>query len=261
LSRGLLGELNEAACEVGDLLEGAVAARWPALCREHAAGEVALDAGRLRDLPGPLRKAAARRAAGALGGGDGRSPGWSHAHYEQLAAMPDRAVGTQLTLPGGITVSREHGLIRWRRGRQAETIEPRTLPIPGAVRLDDLELTIEAEVLTMPAQGHSALVARAGPRDVYLSPASLEGPVTIRSRRAGDRFHALGAPGGRKLKEFFIDRKVPRLQRDRTPLVLAADGRIAWVVGHEIADGFKLTGREGRVVHLAARPDARDEPS
>ncbi|MDP6107334.1 MAG: tRNA lysidine(34) synthetase TilS [Candidatus Brocadiia bacterium] len=261
LSRGLLGELNEAACEVDGLLDGAVAARWPALCREHAAGEVALDAGRLRELPWPLRKAVARRATGALGGGDGRSPGWSHVHYEELAAMPDRAVGTQLTLPGGIMVSREHGLIRWTRGRRAVEIGSRTLPIPCAVRLDDLGLTVEAEVLTMPAQGHAALVARAGPRDVYLSLALLEGPVTIRSRRAGDRFHALGAPGERKLKEFFIDRKVPRLERDRTPLVVAADGRIAWVVGHEIADGFKLTGHEHEVVHLAARPDARGKPS
>ena len=36
-------------------------------------------------------------------------------------------------------------------------------------------------------------------------------------------------------------------------VVLGADGRIAWVVGHEVAEPFKLTGSERRVVHLRAR--------
>ena len=45
----------------------------------------------------------------------------------------------------------------------------------------------------------------------------------------------------RRLKELLIDRKVPRHERDRIPLLLL-DGRIAWVPGVTIADEFRLRG-------------------
>ena len=104
----------------------------------------------------------------------------------------------------------------------------------------------------MPTGGPRELISRASDYEVFLSLDALALPLTVRSRRAGDRFHPLGAPGERKLKEFFIDRKVPQHERDQTPLVVAGDGRIAWVVGHAIAEPFKLTGAERAALHLIA---------
>ena len=48
-------------------------------------------------------------------------------------------------------------------------------------------------------------------------------PLTVRSRRPGDRLQPLGAPGHRKLQDLLVDRKVPRRARDRVPIVV--DGR------------------------------------
>ena len=78
------------------------------------------------------------------------------------------------------------------------------------------------------------------------------GPLRVRGRRPGDRFRPLGAAGEKKLKKFFIDRKVPRHLRESIPLVVAADGAIAWVVGHRIADGFKLSGHDRAILQLKA---------
>ncbi|HEY0783851.1 MAG TPA: tRNA lysidine(34) synthetase TilS, partial [Thermoanaerobaculia bacterium] len=65
------------------------------------------------------------------------------------------------------------------------------------------------------------------------------GRVTIRNRRAGDRIHPLGAAGGRRLKEILIDRRLPRWERERLPL-LCWENRIAWVPGVTIDEHFRI---------------------
>jgi tRNA(Ile)-lysidine synthase len=66
--------------------------------------------------------------------------------------------------------------------------------------------------------------------------------LVVRNRRPGDRLRPLGAPGERKLKVLLIDRRVPRRERERLPL-LVVDGRIAWVPGVTIDEAFRLPGR------------------
>jgi tRNA(Ile)-lysidine synthase len=52
-------------------------------------------------------------------------------------------------------------------------------------------------------------------------PRGIPWPLSLRTRRAGDRFRPEGGRGAKKLKGWLIDRKVPREERDGL-LVLAA---------------------------------------
>ena len=80
------------------------------------------------------------------------------------------------------------------------------------------------------------------------------GPApTIRTWRDGDRFQPLGMTGEKKLQDFFVDKKIPRPQRHRVPLLCATDGRIAWVVGYRIAEPFKVTPGTSKVICFTAR--------
>jgi len=74
-----------------------------------------------------------------------------------------------------------------------------------------------------------------------LSANVLEGPVSVRGWRPGDRFRPLGLAGSKKLQDFFVDAKIPREARARVPLLVAGN-RIAWVVGYRIGDEFRWTG-------------------
>jgi tRNA(Ile)-lysidine synthase len=47
-------------------------------------------------------------------------------------------------------------------------------------------------------------------------------PLFLRGRRPGDRIHPERASGGKKLKAWLIDRKIPRERRDG--LIVLADG-------------------------------------
>lgn len=63
--------------------------------------------------------------------------------------------------------------------------------------------------------------------------------AVIRTRRDGDIFTKFGG-ATKKLKEFFIDKKIPMITRDKIPLI--ADGnRVYLVFGVEISDQVKIT--------------------
>ncbi|MGD8981996.1 MAG: tRNA lysidine(34) synthetase TilS [Desulfobacterales bacterium] len=64
-------------------------------------------------------------------------------------------------------------------------------------------------------------------------------PMIIRNFRPGDAFKPLGVGGTQKLKKFFIDKKVPRSERIKCPILLSR-GKIIWVVGHRIDESVKV---------------------
>ncbi len=72
-------------------------------------------------------------------------------------------------------------------------------------------------------------------------------PIYIRNRIHGDRFAPFGMQGTKKLKDFFIDLKVPRHQRDYVPLVATEDD-ILWVVGYRINEKYKCTDSTKKVL-------------
>ena len=62
--------------------------------------------------------------------------------------------------------------------------------------------------------------------------------IFLRSRQPGDRVRPYGPGGEKKLKEFFIDQKIPREKRLTAPLV-ARDNRIVWIIGMRTSQEFR----------------------
>ena len=75
--------------------------------------------------------------------------------------------------------------------------------------------------------------------------------LSVRSRRPGDGFHPFGAPGSKTLKAFLIDAKLPRWERERLALV-AAGGKIVWLVGLRRAAAAPVTPATCRLIELSA---------
>jgi len=76
--------------------------------------------------------------------------------------------------------------------------------------------------------------------------ASLPETLTVRNFRHGDRFQPLGMKGHKKLKDLFIEKKVPLAVRATLPLFLAG-GEILWIPGYGRSDVAKV-GAETREV-------------
>ena len=143
------------------------------------------------------------------------------------------------------TLSHEDPYVRVYAAEALASIGPNAVKATNAL----------AEALGEAPQGaHRRLSQWAGRgNEVGVAVGALALPLAVRSRRRGDRFRPLGAPGGRKLQDFLVDRKVPREDRDSLPLVVDRRDRIVWVVGQSVAEDFRVTDPSQGVLLLKVR--------
>ena len=75
--------------------------------------------------------------------------------------------------------------------------------------------------------------------------------VYIRNRQAGDRIRVRGLNGTKKVQDFMTDRKIPKHERDRIPLIVA-DGEVV-AVGGEAAENCCITAETDMVLTVEFR--------
>jgi len=71
-------------------------------------------------------------------------------------------------------------------------------------------------------------------------------PLTIRQWQEGDRIQPIGLDGTQKVSDILVQAKVPQFLKSEV-CVVESNGQIVWVVGHRLADGFKVTTHTQRV--------------
>lgn len=99
---------------------------------------------------------------------------------------------------------------------------------------------------------------REGPLRVFLDADKISFPLLVRSRRPGDRFQPLGMDNFVKLKNFFINVKLPRFERDRVPIF--HDGnKIIWVAGQRVDARAALDENSSRFLLISAE-DMKAKP-
>lgn len=78
--------------------------------------------------------------------------------------------------------------------------------------------------------------------------------LVVRNRRDGDIFKPLNSRGTKKLKEYFIDNKIPKNQRDLFPLI-AINKEIIWIIGNKTSDNYKVTDNTKTVLMITYIPE------
>jgi tRNA(Ile)-lysidine synthase len=240
------------AADDEDFLEAYAIEALPAIVLSDEGQALRLDRSRLTSLHPAIARRVLRHALTRVG----RNRFIALRHIEAVRAL---ACGS-LDLPG-VSARVESGLLvlapaegRWRPGKGPESNVFRyPLSIPGEALVRESGVRISAEIVI------GAGAAAENPMDgVRLSAAVLDpdggaGGLFIRNRRPGDRFRPFGMAGSRKLQDYLVDRKVPRSERDRLPLVVDGRDRIVWVVGHTVADDYRVTDPKEPVLLLKVR--------
>jgi tRNA(Ile)-lysidine synthase len=202
-----------------------------------APDRVALSVSRLASLAEAACRRVLRTAVAELTG-DLRRIGYRHIEAVRLLLLGEKGTG-QLDLPRGIRVDRSYDRLTLRRPRPNPLPGPAeydfVLRGPGEVRIPDGGGTLR---LTLSGPVDAATITRSGHRVAFFDMGRFDFPVTVRNVRPGDRFRPLGMTGTQKVSDFFVNRKVPRRLRSACP-VLISRGKIAWVVGHRIAEDFR----------------------
>lgn len=98
---------------------------------------------------------------------------------------------------------------------------------------------------------------RGGRDEAHFDYELLHFPLTVRSRQPGDRMEPLGLKGTKKVKDMFIDEKMPLEARGRVPLVLDAAGRILWIPGVRRSTHATVSESTSWVLAMKVRPIER----
>jgi tRNA(Ile)-lysidine synthase len=182
-------------------------------------GAASLDRDRLQTLP----PAIARRVLRLVFEKVAPHAPWRAEHFEAVLRLAARrAGGGSLDLPG-VRIERVSNELRVLAGaRVAAQPYVYTLASGGEVQVVEAGLGISAIVRNGASDSGDEAYVLAVPSSAF--------PLTVRNRRPGDRVAM--STGTRKVQDLMVDAKIPRSERARVPLVVAADGRILWVIGH-----------------------------
>lgn len=218
--------------------------------QEGRPGEVVLDRRAFLSLDPVLQRRILRILWTELAGLPGGIR-YVHLHVPSPALL--QAVGgpaRRFQLAGGLEILVEEGRLRLRPSNKG--VHPTSYShayAPGqTLWLPEAGLEIRSEWVGVQV---FAGRERPGPREAFLDESLCRGEMRFRSFRPGDRFVPLGMQDEKKLKDFFIDEKVPSGERHRVPL-FEIGGRIAWVVGLRIDDRFKVQPWTAGCLHLVA---------
>lgn len=78
----------------------------------------------------------------------------------------------------------------------------------------------------------------------------IKGKLVARNRRAGDLMIPCGMSGSKKIKDIFIDLKIPKEERN-SKLIIADDENILWLEGYRINDKYKVSAATKKILNIS----------
>ncbi len=155
-------------------------------------------------------------------------------HFDALYDLANGPTGRSLCLPQGLTVQRSYDILSIT---------------------DFLPEVTEKKTYRMEFQSPESFWNRfSSPDEIpdiegekWLSADLLTEAPVWRERQPGDYLYANG--GRQKLKDFLIDRKIPRNERDRM-MLLTAGSHVLWIPGYRISDAVKVTRETKTILHV-----------
>ncbi len=92
-------------------------------------------------------------------------------------------------------------------------------------------------------------IFNAGHSEAFFDIDVLSFPLELRNLMPGDCFSPLGIKGTQKVKKYFINKKIPVIDRIKSSILLSR-GKIIWVVGHQIDDFAKVTALTKKILKV-----------
>ncbi|HIE4351308.1 TPA: tRNA lysidine(34) synthetase TilS [Clostridioides difficile] len=167
-------------------------------------------------------------------------------HIEDIMSLEDNSkVNKMLTLPRNIFVYRKKdSIILTNEEIVNEEIEfYYNVPSNGFIKIKELKQIIETQVMSIDRYKSMKLDNSSKGFDFN----KVKGGIVIRSRRQGDKIKL--AMGSKKVKDLFIDLKIPREERCKIPIITDSEGIIC-VGDYKISENYKIDENTKEVLKI-----------
>ena len=189
----------------------------------------------------------------------GSSRDISSVHVQQVLDLLEKQVGKKVNLPYQLEAERTYEGIRIpkERSKVSEEAEQKVWAVlPGEkMRIPEYGYEIDVRILERTAENQEI------PQKIYtkwMDYDKIKGSMHLRTRREKD-YIIINTEGGRKkLKNYLVDEKIPREQRDKL-LLLADEVHIIWAVGYRMGEDVKVTEHTRRILEIQINGGNIDE--
>lgn len=201
----------------------------------------------LAGLPASLERRVLRQMIEGAGGAHGVT-----AHQiEGLRDWARRAQsGRTLALAGNVEARREFDWLLIRPAVAASSLQMYSIIVtpPAEAAFPGGSLTFRTANVPLDSAGHSNAKCRYNDNEiVYIDMDKLPGEIVLRNWQNGDRLCPRGSSRPKKLKELFLERRIPTSRRRAWP-VLASQGQVVWARGLGADRRFAVDGSTRRAL-------------
>lgn len=166
-----------------------------------------------------------------------RKRDFSEKHREMLYALMTGETGKTVSLPGGVLAKNVYGDIFFQKAEADAVQEDFSMEIPlenGRYYLNEnnyLEISVE--------KYEKDEIISEKKYTKWFDYDIIKGTLQIRTRKTGDWISVTKEGGKKKLKDYFINEKIPREEREST-LLLADEQEVLWILGYRISEAYKI---------------------
>nr|WP_207714689.1 tRNA lysidine(34) synthetase TilS [Clostridium tetanomorphum] len=167
-------------------------------------------------------------------------------HIDDIINLQKNNTGKEIMLPGSIKACNNYGDIQifeyikedYQKDKNEYMLQIGKNYIEGGIRVN-LELLHKNQLLKIENKNDIK----------YFDFDKINGNIMLRYRKDGDKITPLGMKGSKKLKDLFMDLKIPKDKRDRIPLICFGK-YIAWVVDYRISENFKVENTTKNILKI-----------
>lgn len=164
-------------------------------------------------------------------------------HVQSVMKLKDMEVSKKVNLPYGLIAERTYDgiLVKQSKEKKVEQINETLITNGKICNNNKVEISFEKENFDM--ENIPELVCTK-----WFDYDKIN-ELTIRNRQEGDYFVIDDTGRRKKLKDYFINEKVPREERD--DVLLIADGsHIVWIIGYRMSAYYKVTKSTSKIIKI-----------
>lgn len=159
----------------------------------------------------------------------------------RVLALCDLKTGSVVQLSKTLHVYRDRDKLAFVRPSETELLS-RAVSLGDSYSWGDFVVSLSVPI-SRPASFSSDR------RVEFVDAGKLGEHLFLRTWRDGDWFIPLGMKTKKKVSDFFVDEKIPLMQKRSVP-ILESDGTVVWICGRRLDDRFKITSATKNVVRL-----------
>jgi len=170
-------------------------------------------------------------------------------HIYEVINIAHRSTGKRAILPNGVSVVNNYGDIELsvKDGEKLENNNKEEFKI-YINKVNDVQYG-KYKISAKMVDSEKILNFKNKILTKYFDYDKIKGDITLRYRKDGDRFTPLGMSGSKKLKDIFIDMKIPQEERNKIPLICFGED-IGWIVGYRVSDKYKVTNESKNIIEI-----------